>query len=85
MIFEKAPIGRGGVVQLVNRGRGLVSLFQAMRDAVLGCAQSCEDGCPACAYVKDPYCNQPVDDLGAIWLPANSLLSRQGAARILAM
>lgn len=84
MIFEKAEIGRGGVVQLVNRGRGLVMLFDAARDGVLGCGRGCQEGCPACAYVKDPYCNQPVEELGKLWLPANCLLSRRGAGQVLA-
>lgn len=83
VIFEKAEIGRGGVVQLVNRGPGLVALFDAARDHALGCAQGCHDGCPACAYVRDPYCNQPLEDLGRQWLPPNSLLSRHGAAQVL--
>lgn len=83
VIFERTNIGRGGVVQLVNRGPGLRSLFDAARDNMLGCAQGCVDGCPACAYVKDAYCIQPTEFLGQSWVPPNSLLSRRGAARIL--
>jgi hypothetical protein len=55
VIFERMPVGRGGVVQLVNRGPGLVSLIDAARDRMMGCAQGCQDGCPACVYVKDAY------------------------------
>lgn len=84
MLFEREPIGRGGVVQLVNRGVGLSALFDAARDAMLGCARGCREGCPSCVYVKDPYCTQPLEDLGQFWLPPNSLLSRLGAAAILA-
>src|SRR2546422_7619073 len=40
VLFEKASVGRGGVVQLVNRGRGLLELIRAARDLVLGCARS---------------------------------------------
>jgi hypothetical protein len=71
------------VVQLVNRGPGLVRLIDATRDRMMGCAQGCQDGCPACVYIKDPHCSQPVEELGKAWLPPNSLLSRRGAAGIL--
>jgi hypothetical protein len=85
VLFERMPIGRGGVVQLVNRGPGLVALVDAARDRMMGCAQGCQDGCPACVYVRDAQCNQPLEELGGKpWLPPNSLLSRRGAARILA-
>ena len=83
MIFERASVGRGGVIQLVNRGTGLVQLIDASRDRMLGCAQGCRDGCPACVYVRDPHCNQPIEELGSSWLPPNSLLNRRGAAMIL--
>jgi len=83
VLFEKASVGRGGVVQLVNRGRGLVELIRAARDLVLGCAQGCVDGCPSCVYTRDQQCGQPLEDLGAEWLPPNSLLSRRGAAALL--
>jgi hypothetical protein len=83
VLFERAPIGRGGVVQLVNKGPGLVSLIERARDQMLGCAQGCVDGCPSCVYVRESHCNQPVEELGRSWLPWNSLLSRRGAARIL--
>jgi hypothetical protein len=83
VLFEKASVGRGGVVQLVNRGRGLLELIRAARDLVLGCAQGCVDGCPSCVYTRDQQCGQPLEELGAEWLPPNSLLSRRGAAAIL--
>ena len=83
-IFERSELDRGGVIQLVNRGVGLSSLVDAARDASLGCAQGCLDGCPACAFVRDAFCIQPAEEMNQFWLPANSLLSRQGASRILA-
>jgi hypothetical protein len=83
VLFEKAEVGRGGVVQLVNRGVGLVPLFSAAQDLMAGCIQGCVDGCPSCVYVRDQYCSHPLDELGADWLPANALLSRAGAAAIL--
>jgi len=83
VIFERVPIGRGGVVQLVNRGPGLVSLIDAARDRMMGCAQGCQDGCPACTYLRDAHCNQPLEELGKPWLPPNSLLSRRGGSCIL--
>lgn len=84
VIFEKARVGRGGVIQLVNRGEGLLRLIEAARDLTLGCAQGCVDGCPTCAYmVRDQFCTHPLDEIGVVWLPANSLLSRRGAAAIL--
>lgn len=83
VIFERMPIGRGGVVQLVNRGPGLVSLIDAARDRMMGCAQGCQDGCPACTYLRDAHCNQPLEELGKPWLPPNSVLSRRGASCIL--
>ncbi len=84
LIFERSELDRGGVIQLVNRGIGLSSLFDAARDSSLGCAQGCLDGCPACLFVRDAFCIQPAEEMGQFWLPANSLLSRQGASRILA-
>lgn len=83
VLFERVPIGRGGVVQLVNRGPGLVALIDAARDRMMGCAQGCQDGCPACVYVKDAHCNQPIEEFGKPWLPPNSLLGRRGASHIL--
>lgn len=83
VIFERVPIGRGGVVQLVNRGPGLVSLIDAARDRMMGCAQGCQDGCPACTYLRDAHCNHPLEELGKPWLPPNSLLSRRGGCCIL--
>ena len=83
VLFERVPVGRGGVIQLVNRGPGLVALVDAARDRMAGCAQGCQDGCPACVYIRDAHCNQPMEQLGKPWLPPNSLLSRRGAARIL--
>jgi len=83
VVYEKAAVGRGGVVQLVNRGPGLVQLISAARDLVLGCAQGCIDGCPSCAYARDQHCGHPLEELGADWLPSNALLSRRGAAAIL--
>jgi hypothetical protein len=83
VVYEKAAVGRGGVVQLVNRGPGLVQLIKGARDLALGCAQGCVDGCPTCAFLRDQFCVQPLEDLGAAWLPPNALLSRRGAAAIL--
>lgn len=84
VIFEREPIGRGGVVQLVNNGEGLPRLLNATRDHVLGCAQGCADGCPSCTYIRDAHCQQPIDEIGTTWLPPNSLLSRAGARILLA-
>ncbi|HEX2080455.1 MAG TPA: DUF1998 domain-containing protein [Longimicrobium sp.] len=83
VLFEKSAVGRGGVVQLVNRGGGLVQLLHAAQDFMAGCIQGCVDGCPSCVYVRDQHCGHPLDELGAGWLPANALLSRAGAAAIL--
>lgn len=83
VLFEKSEVGRGGVVQLVNRGDGLVQLIRASRDLMAGCAQGCVDGCPSCVFLRDQHCGHPLDELGVAWLPANALLSRAGAARIL--
>jgi hypothetical protein len=83
VLFEKAAVGRGGVVQLVNRGPGLVQLVRAAQDLMAGCVQGCVDGCPSCVYVRDQHCAHPLDELGAAWLPANALLSRAGAAAVL--
>lgn len=84
LIFERSELERGGVIQLVNRGLGLSTLIDAARDASLGCAQGCLDGCPACAFVRDAFCIQAAEEFDHFWLPANSLLSRQGASRVLA-
>ena len=83
VILEQASIGRGGVVQLINRGPGLVRLIEEARDQMLGCFQGCSDGCPACTYVPDLNCRPPLDEIGASWLPPNALLSRTGASLIL--
>jgi ssDNA-binding Zn-finger/Zn-ribbon topoisomerase 1 len=84
VLFERSQVGRGGVIQLVNRGEGLVRLIQGARDLTLSCAQGCDDGCPTCTYaLRDQYCTHPLEDLGASWIPANALLSRRGAAAIL--
>lgn len=83
LLFERSQLDRGGVIQLVNRGIGLSKLVDAARDLSLGCAQGCLDGCPACAFLRDAFCIQPVEELRQFWLPANSLLSRQGASQIL--
>jgi hypothetical protein len=83
VVYERAAIGRGGVIQLVNRGPGLVQLIKGARDLALGCAQGCFDGCPSCTFLRDQFCVQPLDDLGAGWLPPNALLSRRGAGAIL--
>jgi len=83
VLFEKSRIGRGGVIQLVNRGPGLVHLVRAARDLMAGCAQGCAEGCPACVYLRDQHCAHPLEDLGTEWLPANALVSRAGAASIL--
>jgi hypothetical protein len=82
VIFEKSTVGRGGVVQLVNRGAGLVQLVRAAQDLMAGCAQGCVDGCPSCVYLRDQHCGHPLEELGTAWLPANALLSRAGAAAI---
>jgi hypothetical protein len=84
LIYEREKIGRGGVVQLVNRGKGLLALLASAGDHVSGCAQGCSDGCPACAYVRDTFCQYEYADLGRSWLPANALLSRSRARRLLA-
>jgi hypothetical protein len=83
LIYEGESIGRGGVIQLVNKGVGLLSMVEAARDHVIGCAQGCVDGCPACIFVRDPHCSYNYAQLQRNWLPANSLLSRLGARRIL--
>lgn len=83
LIYEGEPVGRGGVIQLVNKGRGLLSMVEAARDHVMGCAQGCVEGCPACIFVRDAHCNYNYSQLQRNWLPSNSLLSRVGARRIL--
>jgi Zn finger protein HypA/HybF involved in hydrogenase expression len=83
LIYEREKVGRGGVVQLANRGKGLLALMASASDHVSGCAQGCADGCPACAYVRDTSCQYEYADLGRPWLPANALLSRSRARRIL--
>src|SRR5690606_15371280 len=57
VLYERDEIGRGGVVQLVNRGVGLNDLIEAATDHVNGCAQGCYDSCPSCTYVRDIYCH----------------------------
>jgi len=84
VIYEREPVGRGGVVQLVNRGEGLRRLLDAARDHVLGCVQGCAEGCPMCTYVRDAHCTSPLDEIGRVWLPPNTLLSRAGARILLA-
>lgn len=83
VIYEREPIGRGGVVQVVNRGPGLIALLDAAADLVVGCAQGCADGCPACIYVRDSHCQYRYEDWGRTWIPSNTLLSRTGARNIL--
>lgn len=83
LIYEGEPVGRGGAIQLVNKGKGLLSMIEAAGDHVMGCAQGCVDGCPACIFVRDAHCNFNYSQLERNWLPANSLLSRLGARRIL--
>jgi hypothetical protein len=83
VVHEKAVVGRGGVVQLVNGGLGLIQLISAARDLTLGCAQGCVDGCPSCVYLRDQHCGHPLEEIGVDWLPPNALLSRRGAAAIL--
>lgn len=83
LIYEREKVGRGGVVQLVNRGKGLLALLASAGDQVSGCAQGCADGCPACAYIRDTSCQYEYSDLGRSWLPANTLLSRSRARRML--
>jgi ssDNA-binding Zn-finger/Zn-ribbon topoisomerase 1 len=84
LIYEREAVGRGGVVQLVNRGRGLVKLLDAVADQVSGCAQGCADGCPSCIYLRDIHCHYNLDELGRTWLPSNVLLSRGGARQLIA-
>jgi rubrerythrin len=84
LIYEREKVGRGGVVQLVNKGKGLLALLTSAADHVAGCAQGCSDGCPACTYVRDTFCQYEYADLGRSWLPANALLSRSRARRLLA-
>lgn len=83
LIYEREQIGRGGVIQLVNKGEGIPRLFAAAKDQMLGCAQGCYNGCPSCVYLSDTHCNQPIADMPINWLPPNSLLSRVGAGKIL--
>lgn len=83
VLYERDEIGRGGVVQLVNRGVGLNDLIEAATDHVNGCAQGCYDSCPSCTYVRDIYCHYRYEDLGLNWLPPNALLSRNGARIVL--
>lgn len=83
LIYEGESIGRGGVIQLVNKGKGLLSMIEAAGDQVVGCAQGCIDGCPACIFVQDAHCSYNYAQLQRNWLPSNSFLSRLGARRIL--
>lgn len=83
LIYEGEPVGRGGVIQLVNKGKGLITMIEAARDHVMGCAQGCIEGCPACIFIRDSHCNYNYNQLQRNWLPSNSLLSRAGARRIL--
>jgi hypothetical protein len=82
-LYEREPIGRGGVIQLVNKGQGLLSLILATADHVFGCAQGCLDGCPSCSYINDMYCHYHQQDFNNRWYPPNILLSRTGARNIL--
>lgn len=83
LLYEREPIGRGGVIQVVNGGPGLHTLVVAAGDHVVGCAQGCVDGCPSCIYVPDTHCQYRSEELGRTWLPANTLLSRTGARQLL--
>ncbi|NWJ47032.1 MAG: hypothetical protein HXX08_14310 [Chloroflexi bacterium] len=83
LLYERESIGRGGVVQLINRGQGLVKLILAATDHVNGCAQGCFDGCPSCSYINDMYCQYHQEDFNNRWLPPNILLSRTGGRSIL--
>lgn len=83
LLYEREEVGRGGVVQLVNKGIGLVDLIEAATDHVMGCAQGCQDSCPSCTYVQDMFCHPLAQETGRNWLPPNALLSRNGARLIL--
>jgi len=83
LLYERDEVGRGGVVQLVNRGKGLLELIQATIDQTMGCAQGCNDSCPSCTYVQDVFCHYRLEELNKTWLPPNALLSRNGARTIL--
>ena len=83
LLYEREPIGRGGVIQVVNGGPGLHALVVAAGDHVAGCAQGCADGCPSCIYLPDMHCQYRSEELGRTWLPANTLLSRTGARQLL--
>jgi hypothetical protein len=83
LLYEREPVGRGGVVQLVNWGEGFAALVASVVDYVSGCAQGCADGCPACIFIRDAYCQHDYESLGRRWLPSNTLLSRTGARILL--
>src|SRR5579859_2625048 len=44
LIYEREASGRGGVVQVINEGKGLLALLADAQDHVAGCAQGCRDG-----------------------------------------
>jgi hypothetical protein len=82
LLYERETVGRGGVIQLVNGGPGLLALVSATRDQVAGCARGCADGCPSCMYLLDTRCQYHKEELNFKWLPPNTLLSRTGARKL---
>jgi hypothetical protein len=83
LLYERETVGRGGVIQLVNGGPGLLALISATRDQVVGCARGCADGCPSCMYLLDTRCQYHKEEFNNRWLPPNTLLSRTGARKLL--
>lgn len=82
---EQRQVGTGGLTQVTlnQTGATLLDVFQRTEELLEDCSRDCDDACLACVFIDDANCHPFVSREVEGYVPANSLLDRELASRMI--
>lgn len=84
-LIEKDNVGMGGLTQLIieRDGSVFIDFLEEVEAKLSSCDRDCDSACPACNYIEDSHCHPFQSREVEEYVPANSLLDRVRAHRVM--
>ncbi len=85
ILVENRHVGAGGLSQITMNQTGgvLLRTLQRAEEILKDCSRECDDACLACVFGEDAKCHPFVSREVEGYVPPNSLLNRELAARVI--